>query len=181
MPRIKPVDLQQTDAKTAATLKGVQAKLGVIPNLMSTMAHSPSLLNGYLQFSEALSQGRLNRSQRELIAIAIAQENQCEYCLSAHAMLGKQAGLQDGDITLARNGEARDVTDAAIVGLAVKLAKSGAVLDDHDFTAASHAGLDAGLILEIVAQVVLNTLTNYVNHVAGTEVDFPVTRLHSDA
>jgi hypothetical protein len=35
------------------------------------------------------------------------------------------------------------------------------------------AGIGDGRIAEIVANVALNILTNYVNHVAETEVDFP--------
>ncbi|HCB39492.1 MAG TPA: alkylhydroperoxidase, partial [Gammaproteobacteria bacterium] len=83
MTRIQPVLLDNADAKTAATLKAVQAKLGVLPNMFTTLAHAPAVLTGYLQLSESLSQGCLNARQREMIAIAVAQENHCEYCLSA--------------------------------------------------------------------------------------------------
>jgi MATE family multidrug resistance protein len=71
MPRIVPVELHQTDAKTAATLKAVKAKLGILPNLITTLARAPAALNGYLQFSEALGHGRLTSRQREMIAIAL--------------------------------------------------------------------------------------------------------------
>lgn len=181
MPRIQPVTIDQTDARTAAALKAVQSKLGVLPNMFTTMAQAPAVLTGYLQLSEALSQGRLNARQREMIAIAVAQENQCEYCLSAHAALGKGAGLNTGDIERARGGLANDPTDAAMVRFALRVAKSRAAISDDDLALAREAGLNDGQIMEIVGQVALNILTNYVNRVAGTEVDFPLLQLHSAA
>lgn len=181
MPRIQPVELHHADAKTAATLKAVQAKLGVLPNMFTTMAHAPVVLGGYLQLSETLSQGRLNARQREIIALAVAQENQCEYCLSAHAALGKGAGLSNDDIERARGGEAVNPADAAIARLALRIARSRADLTDDDLALARQAGLDDGQILEVIGQVALNVLTNYVNRIAGTAVDFPLLKLHSAA
>ena len=92
MPRINPVDLDKTDPETADALAAVKAKLGVLPNLFTTFARSPAALKGYLQFSDAVAGGRLTSKQRELIAIAVAQENSCGYCLSAHAAIGKAVG-----------------------------------------------------------------------------------------
>ena len=181
MPRIQPVVTDNTDAKTAATLKAVQAKLGVLPNMFTTLAHAPAVLTGYLQLSESLSQGCLNARQREMIAIAVAQENHCEYCLSAHAALGKGAGLSDEDVARARDGIAIEAADAAIVRLALRITAARGGIADEDLSAARAQGLDDGLILEVVGQVALNTLTNYVNRVAGTEVDFPLLKLDAVA
>ena len=89
MPRILPVSPDQTDAKTAAAFKATEARLGMLPNLFTTLARAPAALNGYLQLAQALGQGRLSARQRELIAIAVAQENACAYCLSAHAAIGQ--------------------------------------------------------------------------------------------
>jgi uncharacterized peroxidase-related enzyme len=173
MPRIAPIELKNTDATTAATLQAVRSKLGALPNIFTTFAHAPAALNGYLQFSETLGTGRLNARQRERVAIAIAQENGCEYCLSAHAALGKGAGLQPRDIQRARQGEAETALDAALLELALTVVRSRGDISDGDLAAAREAGLDDGQIVEVVAHVALNVLTNYLNRVAGTEVDFP--------
>ena len=138
MPRILPVNPDQADAKTAATLKAIKTKLGMLPNLFTTLAHAPAALDGYLQLSESLSRGRLSARQREMIAIAVAQANACAYCLSAHAAIGQGVGLSNEDIERARHGGARDPKDEAVTELA---------------------------------------LTNYVNRVADTVVDFPVVDL----
>lgn len=181
MPHIHPVNPDQTDAGTAATLQAVKAKLGILPNLFTTLAQAPAALNGYLQLSQSLSQGRLSARQREMIAIAVAQENACVYCLSAHAALGKGAGLSADDIERARHGGAQSAMDNALTGLALCIVQSRADISDGTLSSARQAGLDDGLIIEIIAHVALNVLTNYVNRIAGTEVDFPVFDLSSAA
>lgn len=181
MPRIAPIPLEHTDVKTAATLKAVSARLGMLPNLFTTLARAPAALNGYLQLAEALAGGRLSGRQRELVAIAVAQENACGYCLSAHTALGRKLGLDDDDIARARHGGATDPLDDAVIDFALLVTQTRAAITDSELDAARRAGLDDALMIEIVAQVALNVLTNYVNRVAGTEVDFPVVDLSSAA
>lgn len=181
MTRIAPVAPERADIKTAATLKAVKAKLGVLPNLITTLARAPAALNGYLQFGEAVAGGKLSARQRELIAIAVAQENACEYCLSAHAAIGKGVGLSEQDIERAREGAARHALDDAITAFALKVVRSRGGVSDADLDAVRKAGADDGLVVEIVANVALNVLTNYLNRVAGTEVDFPVLPLRQAA
>ncbi len=181
MIRIPPVALEQTDTKTAATLSQVKAKLGMLPNLIATLARSPAALEGYLKLAEAAAGGRLSTRQRESIAIAVAQENACEYCLSAHAAMGRAAGLSAADIEGAREGRATDPLDAAVTAFALAVVRARGGVADADLDAVRKAGADDGIVIEIVAHVALNVMTNYVNRVAGTEVDFPVYRLRAAA
>ena len=102
MTQIAPLTIDTADAATAATLKAVKAKLGMVPNLFATLAHAPAALNGYLGLSETLGTGRLNASQREIVALAAGQANRCQYCLSAHTLIGKGAGLSAEAIAAAR-------------------------------------------------------------------------------
>lgn len=181
MPRIHPVSPDKTDTRTAAILSAVQAKLGMLPNLFTTLANAPVALNGYLQLAEVLGRGRLSVRQREMIAIAVAQENACAYCLSAHAAIGRGAGLSDDDIELARLGGAQDATDDAVIWLALRIVQYRGGISDSILACVSKAGLDDGLIIEIIAHVAMNVLTNYVNRIADTDVDFPVVDLSSAA
>lgn len=93
MPRIAPIDTAHAAADVQATLSAVKAKIGMVPNLFTTFAQSPAVLNGYLGFSDALTHGALTGKQREIISLAVAQANGCHYCLSAHTLMGKGAGL----------------------------------------------------------------------------------------
>lgn len=181
MTRIPPVTVEQTTTETAATLSQVKAKLGMLPNLVATLAQGPAALDGYLKLAEAVTRGRLSARQRELIAIAVAEENACEYCLSAHAAMARAAGLRADDIERAREGRAADPLDDALTAFAVAIVRSRGGVTDADLDAVREAGADDGIIVEIVANVALNVLTNYLNRVAGTEVDFPVYRLRAAA
>lgn len=173
MTRIAPINPAVADATVKATLDAVKAKLGVVPNLVATFAQSPAVLNAYLAFSDALSKGALSARQREIVALATAQVNECHYCLSAHTLLGKNAGLSPDGVLAARKGAAADATDNAIAGLAKAVAASRGHVADADLAAARKGGLDDSTIIEVVGQVTLNVLTNFTNNVARTKVDFP--------
>lgn len=176
-PRIAPLDPASADPAIAATLAAVKAKLGVVPNLFRTFARAPAALNGYLAFSDALSGGRLDAGRREIVALAVGQANSCAYCLAAHSLIGKGAGLSEADIRAARAGASADAADAALAVFARQLTERRGVVDDAELAAFKRAGFDDGHVLEVVALVALNTLTNYTNHVAGTIVDFPAVPL----
>lgn len=181
MPRINPIDPNNTDTQTAVTLDAVRKKLGVLPNIFTTFANSPAALSSYVQLGEQLARGRLTAAQRERIALAVAQENECQYCLSAHAVIGRGAGLGDDDIDKARHGRADDAFDELITRFALAVARNRADVSDTDFAAARDAGLDNELMVEIVLNVTVNVMTNYLNKLAGTDIDFPVVELQSAA
>ena len=181
MSRIKPVVLENLDPKTTEVLSAVKAKLGALPNIFTTFAHSPVTLNGYLQLAETLSQGQLTGKERELIAIAVAQENQCGYCLSAHATIGKGEGLTEDDIAQARQATSAIPRDEVIINFALQVVRNQGAVSDEALASIRKACSDDGVVLEIVSNVVLNTMTNYLNSLAGTEIDFPIVDLESAA
>jgi uncharacterized peroxidase-related enzyme len=173
MVRIPAVTAANTPAASAPLLAAVKAKLGFTPNMMATMAQSPALLRGYLGLSEALAGGALSARERELVALAVGEANRCEYCVSAHAAIGKGAGLSDAEVTAARQGRAQAGREDAIVRLARAVASERGVVADAPVAFARAAGLGDAELLDVVAQVALNVLTNTVNHLARTEIDFP--------
>jgi uncharacterized peroxidase-related enzyme len=177
MARISTVNRNVASAEVNATLDGVKAKIGAVPNLFATFAQAPAVLNAYLALSDTLTRGRLTAKQRESIALAVGQANSCQYCLSAHTLLAKGAGLDSSAIREARDGSSADAQTDALVKLAVKIVQQRGVLSDDDIAEAREGGVDDGLIIEVIAHVALNTLTNYTNHIAATDIDFPVVQL----
>ena len=173
MPRINPVHAETADPKTAELLVGVKKKLGMVPNLISTMAQSTAVANAYLGFSGALAGGTLPAKLREQISLTVGQANNCDYCLAAHCTLGKMAGLNPTELQPARHATAADQKANAALVFANTLVKERGRVSDADLEQVRHAGYSDGEINEIVANVALNIFTNYFNHVAGTEIDFP--------
>lgn len=173
MPRIKTIEVAHSDADVQATLSAVKAKIGMVPNLFATFAQSPAVLSGYLAFSDALGKGVLTARQREIVALAVAQANDCQYCLSAHTLMGKGAGLTPEGIQAARQGKAKDAVDNAVAALAKRVVESRGKIADSDLATARSAGLDDARIIEVIANVGINVFTNLTNNVAQTDVDFP--------
>jgi uncharacterized peroxidase-related enzyme len=178
MNRIAIPAADQTPAASRPLLDAVNKQLGVVPNLMKMLGNSPAALGGYLNLSGALAKGKLGAKTGERIALAIAEINGCGYCLAAHTYLGKNAArLDDAEIAANRNGVSNDPKADAAVRFAASVALERGHVSDSAVQAVKDAGYSDAEVMEIVVHVALNTLTNYVNEVAQTEVDFPAVEL----
>ena len=173
MARIQPVQQDTADAHTAELLQNVEKKMGKVINILGTMAHSSAVLKAFLGFSQSLSEGSLPVPLRERIALAIGEATGCDYCVAAHTVLARKAGLTDEDILNARRGTAVDDKIAVAIDLALKIVKTQGFVSDEDIERVRSMGYSDGEICEIVATVAVNLFTNYFNHVAETEIDFP--------
>ncbi len=174
MPRIYPVQKDSAEATTKGILEAVEQKMGMVPNLVSTMAQSPAVANAYLGFSQALGEGALSPRLREQLSLVVGETNSCGYCVSAHTLLGKGVGLDDSSVIAARHGKSEDAKENAALQFAQKVVQQRADVSDADVASLREVGFGEGEISEIVANISLNLFTNYFNHVAGTEIDFPV-------
>jgi AhpD family alkylhydroperoxidase len=142
--------LTPTEGKAHDILATVHRSLGVTPNLFRVAANAPAALEGLVGLNGALSRGSLRPAVREAIALAVAQANGCDYCLSAHT--------------------------AAILAFAHSVTQRRGRVDADALGALRNTGVSDGETIEIVAHVALNVLTNYINLVADTDIDFPVVR-----
>ena len=176
-PRFKPVDPTVSSQEQKNVLNEIEKKFGKVPNIFSLMANSPASVKGYLAFNEALVSGVLSPEIRERIAIVLAETHLCEYCLSAHVAIARQIGLDENEITKARQIQSDDPKIDAMLGFARNLVLRKADLPESDFADLKEAGVTEAEITEIIANVALNVFTNYFNHVAKTEVDFPKVKL----
>lgn len=173
MSRIHPIDAATASPEQKQLLADVKQAMGVVPNLVATMAHSPAVANAYLAFNKALSKGVLTPQMREKISLAVGQANECDYCLAAHSAIGAKVGLSEAEIQAARHATCGCDQTAAALAFAAKVVTERGRVSDEDVAVLRGAGwTDAG-ITEILANTALNIFTNYFNHVAGTVVDFP--------
>ena len=173
MSRIEAIRPEAATGTTASQFDAIKGKLGMIPNMMRTMGQSSATLAAYLQFSGSLSGGSLSAQHREAIALAVGEANGCDYCLSAHSALGKMAGMTQEQIEDARLGKAVDSKTDALLRFARKLVDAKGHAADEDLQSLRDHGFSEGDITEVVANVALNIFTNYFNHVADPEIDFP--------
>ena len=173
MPRIKPLLTSKAPAESQPLLEGVQKSFGITPNLMATLAHSPAALQSYLGFGQALSKASLSPAIREQLALAIAGENSCGYCASAHTLLGKNAGVDAPELTRNLAGNSSDPSVQAAIDFALAIVTKRGWVDDDDLASIRAAGYSEGEVVEIIAVVAQNIFSNYFNHISGAEIDFP--------
>jgi uncharacterized peroxidase-related enzyme len=168
MSRINTLSLEHATDTTRPLLEGVQKKIGFLPNVFKTLAHAPAVLSSYLQQSATLGKTSLSATEKEAIFLATSQVNGCDYCLAAHTLFAGKAGLSAQDILSARNGQLN-----AFATLARQITESRGHLSSEQIAAARAAGINDSKIVEVIAHVASQTLTNYLNNVALTEIDFP--------
>jgi uncharacterized peroxidase-related enzyme len=163
-------------AASKPLLDAVEKQLGVVPNLFRLVGASPAVLEGFLGNSRALTK-TLDVKTRERIALAVAQVNGCDYCLSAHTYLGLNlAKISPEEVALNRQGRSGDPKADAAVQFAAKVTRERGHVSDADIKSVREAGFADSQIVEIIAVVAENCFTNFLNETAKTDIDFPVVR-----
>ena len=173
MCRLTILARDEAPAESQPLLNGVFKTFGVVPNMFRIFAQSPAALGALLGLVGANSK-MLDVKTRERIAITVAQVNGCDYCLSAHTYIGtKLAKISPEDAALNRKGSSTDAKAAAAVAFAAKVTETRGHVSDADIATVKAAGYSEAQIVEIVTLVAENVLTNYLNEVAKTDIDFP--------
>jgi uncharacterized peroxidase-related enzyme len=181
MSHVTLVDPASSTAAVKPTLDQIKGAFGVVPNMFKAVANSPAALSSMWGSFGALGGGKLGARLGEEIAVAVANANNCEYCLAAHTALGKKAGASAEEIAAAQIGKSQDTRTQAALTFALKLVRDRAAVTDADIVALKAAGFDDGGVVEIIAHVALNLFTNYINVALNVPVDFPKVQLKQAA
>lgn len=169
--RLEPDDAPE---KSREILSDIIGRHGSVGDMVSTMAHSPALLRGYLDLSSAMKRVKLPRALSEKVALATQEWIGCDACLAAHTEAARAIGLSETDIALAREGTATDAREAALVAYAVRVLAEPAAITQDDVAELRMHGWSDRVIAEIVGLVTLNLLTGAFNLIAGIEpADLP--------
>ncbi|MEV6907261.1 carboxymuconolactone decarboxylase family protein [Amycolatopsis sp. NPDC051071] len=169
MQRLRSLGPADATAKSAELLGDIIGRHGSVGPMISAMAHSPALLQGYLDFSRAMKRAKLPRDLSEKISLALQEWIGCALCLQAHTRAGQEAGLSDTDVALARQGTATDQREAALIAFAVRILAEPASIRDGDIAELREHGWSDRIIADTVGLVSLNLLTGSFNLVAGLE------------
>ena len=173
MQRINRIADDEVSPESAELLEQVRQQMGGVPNILATMARSPATLGAFLGFSGALAGGRLSSALREQIALAVAGTNQCDYCASVHTALAQKLGVPRDERTHNLQGRSSDPSTHAALTFSTRIVDTAGHVSGQDLDAVREAGFSDEEVLEIIGNTVLNIFTNYFNHIAGTEIDFP--------
>jgi uncharacterized peroxidase-related enzyme len=181
MARIHIVDPQTATGETQTLLAAVQAKLGATPNFLRVLANSPAALGAFLGLHQIAENGAVDLKTRERIAVALAQQNGCAYCLSAHSAIGRKAGLSGDEIDANREGTSHDAKAAAAVAFARALVEHKGDVTQAELDAVRTAGYGDAEIVEIIVHVGMNLLTNILGKAGRIDIDFPKVELQQAA
>jgi uncharacterized peroxidase-related enzyme len=181
MPRINVVDPKTATGETRALLDGVQQQLGAVPNFVRVLANSPKALSAFLGLYRPLGGAAIDNATQERIALVVAEENACQYCVSAHTAIGRGAGLSNEEMLRNRQGGSGDARAAAAVAFAKALNEHRGEVTAGEFEAVRAAGFSDGEIVEIVTLVALNVFTNMLGKSTLINIDFPKVALLASA
>lgn len=181
MSRINVVTRETADAEQKALLDAIQNKFGMVPNFLGVFANSPDALKAFIGLHGITESGSLDAQTGERIALAIAQDNACEYCLSAHTAIGRKAGLTGSEIEANKAGTSEDVKAAAAVAFAKALNDNLGEITETKIKAVREAGYGDAEIVEIITHVGMNILTNLIGKASEVDIDFPKVSLQEKA
>ncbi|MFJ8608052.1 carboxymuconolactone decarboxylase family protein [Streptomyces sp. NPDC093675] len=168
-----PPCVEEAPESARPTLDAVGKQLGFVPNLHRLMSTSPALLSAFVGLQTPLSK-TLDASTRHAISLAVSQVNECGYCLRAHTYSAATFGkMPIEDIAMARKGASTDPKRNAAVAFAKRVVETHGKVGGDELDAVREAGFTDSQVLEIVGVAVQFLLTNFINNVADTDIDFP--------
>lgn len=173
MTRLTQISDDQANPAAAELFGAIKSNVGMVPNLYRVLANEPAALKATLTFGQELDKGSFDKKTREAIALTVAGANNCDYCASAHSAISKSLKVDDAEIVSRLRGKSSDTKLQAILTFANEVVETRGFVSDAQLRSAKDAGLNDGEIVETIVNVVANILTNYVNHIAQTEIDFP--------
>ncbi|MDF1839652.1 MAG: carboxymuconolactone decarboxylase family protein [Planctomycetota bacterium] len=162
------------ETRKQALLESTEAKFGFVPNVLKKMSASPAALEAYLAGQTALGAegNQLTDEQRNFVQLATSERNGCNYCTTAHKAIGKVQGSDAAHLDAIGQGHSipEDAGGAYVDATHLLMEKNG-FLDGKDLARLESLGIDRGVIYEIVANIAVKQMTNWVNHIAGTKLD----------
>jgi uncharacterized peroxidase-related enzyme len=174
MTRISIPTCDETPAASKPMLDAFNRQLGFTPNLFSIMSLSPNVLTGWAALQGALAK-TLDAKTRDGIALAVSQVNSCHYCLSAYTFWATNvATLSPEEISLSRQGTSSDSKRDAALGFVKKVIETRGKVTETDLDAVRKSGFTDANVVEIIALSAQFLLTNFINNVFDTPIDFPV-------
>lgn len=181
MARVAVIDPQTATGEARSLLDAVQSALGMVPNFIRVLANSPAALNAFLGLHGIAGAGALDPKTRERIALAVAEQNACQYCVSAHTAIGRKVGLDNQEMLANRMGRSSDAKAEAALTFARALVEQTGQVNKAEFDAVRAAGHSDGEVVEIITHVALNIFTNLLGKATQVEIDFPKIDLNKAA
>lgn len=166
---------ESTAGAAAAIYARIAQAVGRVPNCFTAIGNlRPAALKAMLQLDSALAAGSLSRQEQEAVKLLVSESAGCDYCITAHSLLGALAGLEAPTLQRIRQGlPTGDVRRDALVRFVRQLTQSHGTLDAREVTAIRAVGFSDEQLVGISLAVAVATFTNTFNRINDTEIDLP--------
>ncbi|NEU98985.1 carboxymuconolactone decarboxylase family protein [Bradyrhizobium uaiense] len=172
MARFPVHTLDSAPAASKSTLREVEARFGMIPNLAAAMATSPVLVQSFIGIFDKVHGGSFSEPQIQTVLLTDAVTNGCAWAVALHSALGLQAGLDPLDVDAMRAGRSpANKQLGALSTLARTLIEKRGRLDDQEIERFLAEGFSKELLLEVITIVAASTITNYTGSVTNPPLE----------
>jgi uncharacterized peroxidase-related enzyme len=175
MSRLSIPSFESATGATAEIYGQIKKAIGNVPNTFAAIgAHGPAALKAVLAADAVLATGSLSKRDQETIKLVISGVAGCDYCVAAHSLLGKLAGLKPEELKNVRDGKPTgDAKRDALISFVRKLAATSGTVSEADFAAIREAGYSDAQLVDISLAFATTVFTNVFNRINDTDVDFP--------
>lgn len=164
--------LATTPDASLPSLQVAAQAFGFVPNLLGYMSESPFLLNGYLHLFNQIEHTDLTPLERQVVMMTLNRFHECRYCMAGHTQMSEMQGLDMQVINAIRDDEpVKDPKLAALRAFTLKMAEQRGVVSQTLVDAFLNAGYSQQNALEVIAAIAMKVMSNYTNHLVGTEID----------
>jgi len=175
MSRIATPALQSATGATAEVYAQIKKAVGSVPNTFAAIgAHEPAALKAILLADSVLAASTLSKQDQETIKLIVSGVAGCDYCVAAHSLLGKLAGLKPETLKQIRDGQpTADGRRDALIRFVRNLAQTSGTISDEEFSAIKAAGYTDAQLVDISLAFAVTVFTNVFNRINDTAIDFP--------
>lgn len=149
---------------------------GYPPNLIVEMSHNVATTEAYLQLLSLLRQnGTLTQTEQQIVMLSISAWNGCEYCMAAHRMAAKRAGVAQSELDHISRVEIPADRRLQVLATATwALTDKKGWLAREDLAAFEELGIEKAQFYEIIALIAVELIANYVDHIEKTPLDVAI-------
>jgi uncharacterized peroxidase-related enzyme len=175
MSRMPTPALESATGATAEVYAEIKKAVGNVPNTYAAIgAHGPAALKAMLQAEAVLAASTLSKQDRETVKLIVSEVAGCHYCVAAHSLLGKLAGLKPDVLKQLRVGQPTgDARRDALARFVRTLVRTSGEISDEEFSAIKAAGYTDAQLVDISLAIALITFTNVFNRINDTAIDYP--------
>lgn len=175
MTRLHSVNSLDAIGELGTIFSNIRKAVGMVPNAYAVIGtHSVQILQSMLAREGVIGSGSLTNAEVEVIKLVVSELAGCDYCVAAHTLIGKLAGLTQEQTKSVRNGNTTGNHKLdELVHFVRELQQSRGTIETSKVQAVLDAGYSEAQLIEIAFVISSITFTNVVNRINNTIIDFP--------